>query len=82
MLLPRTVDVGDTHHQDAAIAVDVLGLQPLYRVLVVRVRSRGGADVFRLVGHRPFRAVRVHARDYVHGAGVQEARDVVAFAVV
>ena len=82
MLFPWAVGIRDAHHQDAAIAVDIFGLQPLNRILVVGVRACRGADVFRFVGHRPLGTVRVHARDHVQRARVEQARDVVLLAVI
>ena len=82
VLLPRPIHVRDAHHQNATIAVNVFGFQALDGILVVGVRACGRPDVLRLVRHRPLRAVRVHARDHVQRAGVEQARDVVAFAVI
>ena len=82
MVLPEAVGVGDAHLQDAAVAVDVLDRQAFDFLFVVRVRTGAGTDPLRLVGERPFGAVRVDPRANVEGAGVEGARDVRILAVL
>ena len=82
MVLPQAVRIGDAHLQDAAVAVDVLDGEALDLLLVVRIRPRARADPFRLVGERPFGAVRIDPRAEVERARVERARDVGILAVL
>ena len=82
MVLPQAVGIGDAHLQDAAVAVDVLDGESLDLLLVVRIRPRARADPFRLVGERPFGAVRIDPRAEVERARVERARHVGILAVL
>ncbi len=75
VLLPRPVGIGDAHLQDAAVAVEVLGNQPLDRLFVERIAARRRAHVLRPVGHRPLGAVGIDARADVERARIERAAD-------
>ena len=74
MRLPGAVRILEAHHQDPAVAVDVLLVQA---VLLVepRIGPDAGADEPRPVGERELGAVGVQARDDVERARVEAARD-------
>jgi hypothetical protein len=72
--LPIAGRVGNAHLQDAAIAINILGVEAVLLVLE-RIRSRAGADVPRLPGQCPLRAVGVEPRHHVDGLLVKYARD-------
>ena len=82
MVLPQAVRIGNAHLQDAAVAVDVLDGEPLDLLVVPRIGTRARAHPFRLVGERPFGAVRIDPRTDVERAGVERARHVRILAVL
>ena len=67
--------------QDAAVAVDVLDVEPVDGLLVERIAAGRRTDVPRPVGQRELGAVGVQARAEVDDARVEEPRDVRIVAV-
>ncbi len=66
--LPRSVGIGHAHEENAAVAVDVLAVQPVFG-LVARIRADARAAEA-AVGEPGLGTVRVHARHDVERAGV------------
>ncbi len=72
---PRSVGVGNTHRQDASVAVDVFPDQSAHRFLVIGIGPGAGTDQLGHVRERPLRAVGIYARTDVEGAGVETTGD-------
>jgi hypothetical protein len=80
MGLPRAVGVAQPHHQDPAVAVEVLLVETV-DLLGERPGTRAGADEPRLVGERELRPVGIEARHDVDRPRVEQARDPLVLAV-
>ena len=76
MRLPRSVGIWNAHLQDAPVAIDILGDQPLYRLLVIGVTARPGTHQDGMVRQRPFGAVRIDTRTNIERPCVKAARGV------
>ena len=82
MVLPEPVRVGDAHLQNAAVAVDVFDGKTFDLLVFPRPRAGARSHPFRIVGERPFGAVRIDPRTDVERTRVERARHVGVLAVL
>ena len=78
MTFPVAVLILDAHGQNTAIAIHVANIQALNGILVIGISTGGGTNNFGSVTHRPFRAIRIHARANVDGTSIEQAGDLLA----
>ncbi len=81
MRLPGAVGIADPHHQDPAVSVQVLLVEPV-ELLDERPRTGARPDEARPLGERQLGAVGVQAWDDVERAGVEDAGDSLVAAVL